>query len=113
VSDGSSEGKKSGTEMRKHLSEIKGIFFFDPKDRIYQDHFPGNSIVPGSVIVHSFFSASEQAGLLAHGLLIEKFRFKKFVTPGEYPYRIQVNKDNLICELYEGKQVVVKGNLKR
>jgi len=98
--------------MGKHLTEIQGIFYFDPKDRIYQEHFPGNPVVPGSVIIHSFLSALEKAGFPSQWLNIEKFRFKKFVSPGEYNYQVLIGKKAITCELYKNEQVIVKGNLK-
>ena len=99
--------------MENDFDAIHGVFFFDPKDRIYQDHFPGSPVVPGSVIVHSFFSAARQAGLLSSGLSIDRFRFKSFVAPGEYEYRIRVRKKDIICELYQGEEMMVEGRLNR
>jgi 3-hydroxyacyl-[acyl-carrier-protein] dehydratase len=104
--------KEPEAEMGKYHTEIQGIFFFDPKDRIYQDHFPGNPVVPGSVIIHSFLSALQKAGFPSQGLIIEKFRFKKFVSPGEYEYQVRIGKEDIACELYKNEQMVVKGNLK-
>jgi 3-hydroxyacyl-[acyl-carrier-protein] dehydratase len=106
------KGIKSETEIRENPAEIQGIFFFDPEDHIYQDHFPGNPVVPGSVIVHAFLSALQKAGFPSQDLIIEKFRFKKFVSPGEYDYQVRIGKKEITCELYKNKQVVVKGNLK-
>ncbi len=106
------KGIKPETEMGKHLTEIQGIFFFDPEDHIYQDHFPGNPVVPGSVIIHAFLSALQEAGFPSQDLIIEKFRFKKFVSPGEYNYQVRIGKKEITCELYKDEQVVAKGNLK-
>jgi 3-hydroxyacyl-[acyl-carrier-protein] dehydratase len=99
--------------MENDFDDIQGVFFFDPKDRIYPDHFPGSPVVPGSVIIHSFYSAAHQAGLLSCGLSIDRFRFKSFVSPGEYEYRIQVRKEDIICALYKGKEIMAEGRLKR
>ena len=60
---------------------IKGTFYFDPADRIYEDHFPGNPIVPGSLIVHAFTEAGKKLGLEANRCTIENFRFREFVSP--------------------------------
>ncbi|RPJ81691.1 MAG: hypothetical protein EHJ94_03845 [Deltaproteobacteria bacterium] len=100
------------TEIRENPAEIHGIFVFDPKDHIYQDHFPGNPVVPGSVIIHAFLSALQKAGFPSQDLIIEKFRFKKFVSPGEYDYQVRIGKKEITCELCKNEQVVVKGNLK-
>ncbi|MBU4420644.1 MAG: hypothetical protein KKH84_06520, partial [Proteobacteria bacterium] len=39
---------------------IKGTFYFDPSDRIYAEHFPGNPVVPGSLIIHAFLKALKE-----------------------------------------------------
>lgn len=106
------KGINPEAKMGKHLTEIQGIFFFDPEDHIYQDHFPGNPVVPGSVIIHAFLSALQEAGFPSQGLNIEKFRFKKFVSPGEYDYQVRIGKKEITCELYKNEHVVAKGNLK-
>ncbi len=37
-----------------HATIISGLFFFDPLDKIYKDHFPGTPVVPGSIIISAF-----------------------------------------------------------
>jgi 3-hydroxyacyl-[acyl-carrier-protein] dehydratase len=91
---------------------MNGIFFFDPTDKIYADHFPGNPVVPGSLIVHAFMEASKKMGFSGKGYAIESFRFKHFISPGEYPFNIQVSSDGLRCELYQNDRTVVTGTLK-
>ena len=92
--------------------ECKGIFFFDPDDRIYADHFPGHSVVPGSMIVQAFMLAGEKLDHSRSLCAIENFRFKKFIPPGEYGYRIAVMENELKCTLYDGPSVVATGTLK-
>ena len=81
--------------------EKKGIFYFDPDDSIYQDHFPGNPVVPGSVIINAFLTAGKEAGFFQDPYVIRAFRFKGFVSPGEYAFRIQLTKDQWECRLYQ------------
>ena len=92
---------------------IKGTFYFDPADRIYEDHFPGNPIVPGSLIVHAFTEAGRKLGFAAGRWTIESFRFREFVSPGEYSLNIQFLPDRLKCRLYHGDKTLVTGVLKR
>jgi 3-hydroxyacyl-[acyl-carrier-protein] dehydratase len=91
---------------------MEGTFFFDPADRIYDDHFPGNPVVPGSLIVQAFIEAAGRMRLAAEQYSVENFRFKKFVAPGEYPFRIQPLPDRLKCELYLRNETLVTGTLK-
>jgi len=81
--------------------EINGIFYFDPADRIYEDHFPGNPVVPGSVIVDAFLKIAKESGRCGGKYSIEGFRFKGFVTPGEHAYRIELQTDQMKCRLFQ------------
>ena len=92
------------------MSALSGTIEFDPYDYIYNEHFPGCSVVPGSMIIHAFIMATKQLGQFDGPYTAERFRFKRFVSPGEYAYRIEPNGDNeLKCILYEDNTVVVTG----
>ncbi len=90
---------------------LEGAFFFDPEDPIYADHFPGTPVVPGSMIIHAFMLAANKYYGVGGARLIRDFRFKKFISPGEYPYRIEVLGDHLGCSLFSGESVVATGRL--
>lgn len=92
------------------LQNDNDVFFFDPADRIYADHFPGNPVVPGSLIVQAFMTAGRGMGFTT--CAVENFRFKKFISPGEYDFSIQVLSDRLRCELYDENKTVATGILK-
>jgi len=94
-------------------SMFAGKFFFDPADRIYADHFPGNPVVPGSLIVHAFLEAAGKLGLDFPYRHLENFGFREFVTPGEYPFSLEVLADRLICRLYEGNRTLVTGTIRK
>ncbi len=98
--------------IKPNQENCTGIIFFDPADKIYTDHFPSNPIVPGSLIVNAFMTAAQNAGLVETLCYVEDFRFKQFVSPGEYPYRIEQMKDGLRCKLYNGNKLVASGKLK-
>ena len=98
--------------MKQDEKQFDGIFFFDPADKIYADHFPGNPVVPGSLIVSAFIEAARTNGLAAGGYTIENFRFREFISPGEYPFRVRTTTDQLHCELYNKSKAVVTGIVK-
>ncbi len=88
-------------------SSHKGKFFFDPKDRIYKDHFPSNPVVPGSMIIHAFIEAGKSIDLPGTVCGMSNFKFKKFIPPGEYPYRIDIKQNNIKCFLYDDTDTTV------
>ena len=87
---------------------LSGLFVFDPDDMIYNDHFPGKPIVPGSLIIHSFIKESEKIGLNPGLIKIKSFKFKYFIVPGEYMYSIRLIDNKIICKLFnnENKEMV-------
>lgn len=92
---------------------IKGTFYFDPEDRIYEDHFPGRAVVPGSLIVQAFLEAGKAAGFSSAGGGMENFRFKEFVAPGAYAFAIEDRDRGLSCRLYREGRTVATGLLLR
>ena len=102
-------------EMKnKPPNELHGVFFFDPADNIYDDHFPGNPVVPGSLVLHAFMKAAQEAGLEMSRWAIEDFRFKRFISPGEYRFCMHFQEDQSTCEceLYDEKRSLVTGILR-
>lgn len=99
----------------EHIAD--GTFFFDPDDTIYSDHFPQNPVVPGSLIVYAFMTAASQVNGVRGRCLVENFKFRQFIAPGEYAYglRIQLNGPagmQMKCELSHDGKTVVTGVLK-
>jgi 3-hydroxyacyl-[acyl-carrier-protein] dehydratase len=115
-----------------HNKILKGLFYFDPDDLIYTNHFPQNPVVPGSIIVFAFIKAINNYKITTKNnnvhpnninsnnidsnnkdsnnkLSIEKFKFNKFITPGEYAYNIEINRDNFKCKLLKNNKTVASG----
>ena len=99
--------------MKTPESLIAGEFFFDPEDLIYQDHFPGKPVVPGSLIIEAFIRAVRsvaQGGVT--GLFVENFRFRHFISPGRYAFRVTGGfTGSMQCALYDGDRTVATGIL--
>ncbi len=97
--------------------KISNIFYFDPSDGIYGDHFPGNPVVPGSVIVSAFLKAGKESGFSDEACIVEDFRFRGFVAPGEHAFSIQFVRDQMKCRLYQDNvdtsKTLVTGTIKR
>jgi 3-hydroxyacyl-[acyl-carrier-protein] dehydratase len=90
----------------------EGYFYFDPEDPIYADHFPGRPVVPGSLIIDAFVTAARPAKARLEECLIENFRFRQFISPGRYAFRMERKADGRTqCCLYDQGKVVVTGTL--
>lgn len=90
----------------------EGCFFFNPEDPIYGDHFPGNPVVPASLIVHAFMEIAGGNKDDPTFRSVANFRFKRFVSPGRYAYRIEVKPDGRMdCRLFDNEKAVVTGSL--
>ena len=89
----------------------EGVFFFDPQDPIYAGHFPGHPVVPGSVILQAFVVAGGGLQDAAPRWCVENFRFRRFISPGEYAYRIEVVGRRLRCSLWDEASIVATGTL--
>ena len=87
---------------------IKGTFYFVPSDKIYGDHFPGKPVVPGSLIIHAFLKALKEEEVNNVQYIIESFRFRKFVSPGEYPFNIEFDHNKMKCRLFQSSSDMLK-----
>jgi 3-hydroxyacyl-[acyl-carrier-protein] dehydratase len=98
--------------MGAHEPIIAGEFFFDPEDFIYQDHFPGNPVVPGSLIIEAFMGVVRPVVEKKwQTWSVEKFRFRHFISPGRYAFRVVGKPDgSMQCALYDGGRTVVTGD---
>jgi 3-hydroxyacyl-[acyl-carrier-protein] dehydratase len=87
-----------------------GYFFFDPDDPIFQSHFPGYPVVPGSLIIHAFVEALDAADQNRGTWCVSDFRFKRFIPPGRYAYCIEPKSHGrMACFLYADGKAVVTG----
>ncbi len=92
--------------------DCRGHFYFDPQDPIYQDHFPGHAVVPGTLIIHAFMEAVKSQAGEPRTCSIRDFRFKRFVAPGRYAFWIQSRNDGrLACTMYDDTVSVATGTL--
>jgi 3-hydroxyacyl-[acyl-carrier-protein] dehydratase len=107
-------GKFKKTTIREIAKDTwEGTFHFDPDDGIYRDHFPGYPVVPGSLIVHAFLKALEEAGIPGDAVTIENFKFREFLRPGHHSFRIELREDRLHCFILHGDKKMITGVLKR
>ncbi len=86
-----------------------GRFYFDPQNPIFSDHFPGQPVVPGSLVMEAFIQAAEQLGIEITAL--KRFRFKKFAAPGAYAYELRISAGIIRCRLLNERQELACGKM--
>jgi 3-hydroxyacyl-[acyl-carrier-protein] dehydratase len=105
------ESRSAIVETGRNIWE--GVFYFHPDDGMYRDHFPGYPVVPGSLIVHAFLQAAEEVGIPGKWDTVQNFRFREFLTPGRYPFRMECLENRLNCRIYRGDNILVTGVIKK
>ena len=88
---------------------LTGSFFFDGSDPLYKGHFPGNPVVPGSLVVASFLSMLKGEGHTPSE--VKNFRFRLFLPPGSYPWAVTIEGDRAVCRLLLGDRPAVTGEV--
>jgi 3-hydroxyacyl-[acyl-carrier-protein] dehydratase len=91
-----------------------GTFVFDSRDPVFAEHFPGQPVVPGSLIVQAFFQAVQAFDIGGAYRRVERFRFKRFIQPGQYTFLLDQTQDGCLnCTLKAGRATVATGRLLR
>ncbi len=100
--------------MKKSESVHEGYFQFEPEDPVYEDHFPGNPVVPGTLIIDAFVTAARSVMEGQGGCSIDNFRFRHFISPGRYAFCMAFQADGRVrCTLYDNGRKVVAGGITR
>lgn len=90
---------------------ISGTICFDPSDPVYRVHFPGNPVVPGSLVVEAFKRVLISSGISPENTIVRKFRFRSFLKPGDYTYQIIEEGSVFKCTLFEDAKRIVTGEI--
>jgi len=94
------------------MDKISGKFYFDPNMEIFNTHFPGHPVVPGSMIVDKFISHLRDIKAKSFKKVeIRNFKFLKFISPGEYSFIIEQKRDLYKCMLFESEFLVATGEI--
>jgi len=90
-------------------STLSGTFFFDGTDPLYEGHFPGNPVVPGSLVVEAFVMMLQEKGYTP--VEAKNFRFRTFIPPGAYTWKVTLEKGRAACKLFHGDKPAVTGEV--
>ena len=75
---------------------------------MYESHFRNMPVTPGSVIIGAFAGILKKKGVTV--TRISRFKFKEFVSPGYYDFRIEKKRKGFACGLFCGGRCLVTGD---
>lgn len=89
---------------------IKGTISFNPNNKLFKEHFPGNPIVPGSLIINEFYKVALKHKLnIKQPFEITNFKFKGFLKPGKYQYVLEKKNKGVWCTLFDNSTQCTSG----
>ncbi|MDO5537255.1 MAG: hypothetical protein Q4F72_06970 [Desulfovibrionaceae bacterium] len=92
------------------LAERKVRMRLDPEHPVFRTHFPGMPRMPGSLVVQGFLDLLAEAGIPPANLVLRRFRFRRFLTPGDYVYEIEpCGERRAVCRVRDGNAVACEG----
>lgn len=92
------------------LEKTQVLIRLDPAHPVFRTHFPGMPRVPGSLVVQGFLDLMHNAGLDCEKLVLSRFRFRRFMEPGDYVYELEpVNERKMLCRVRRGETVYCEG----
>jgi 3-hydroxyacyl-[acyl-carrier-protein] dehydratase len=84
---------------------------FDPGDACFHEHFPGNPVVPGSLIAGLCMQAMREYLGRTGRLVIERFSFSRFAPPGAYTLGIDESDGGCLCTLSRDETIFARGRI--
>lgn len=85
---------------------------FDPDDACFNEHFPGNPVVPGSLVAGLCLGLVREHLGCTGRLVVERFSFSRFAPPGAYTLDIDEGGDGCLCTLRSGDTVFARGRIR-
>ena len=68
---------------------FSGVMHFPADHPVFEDHFPGDPVVPGSLLINAFLREARRCRPDFHPAGLGNFRFRHFVRPGSYIYMLE------------------------
>jgi len=84
---------------------------FDPADACFNEHFPGNPVVPGSLIAGLCMQVISQHRHISRPLCVHRFSFSHFASPGTYALGIEERGEAYLCTLHRDDTIFAQGRI--
>ena len=84
---------------------------FEPGASCFHEHFPGNPVVPGSLVAGLCMQVVREHQNEAGPLLVKRFSFSRFVSPGAYDLSITEQDAGYQCTLSQGEHIFAQGRI--
>jgi len=94
--------------MQEELKEIEIELFFNPADKIYKEHFKGAPVVPGSLIIESFYKLIKSELKISPQKVV-KMQFPHFTTPKKAIAQLKQKNGKIFCQLKQDNLIKAKG----
>lgn len=91
---------------------VSGCMAFPADHPLFADHFPGDPVTPGSLLINAFLQEARRRWPDCRLAGARNFRFRHFVRPGSYTYTLEREGQVLRCTLRDKKGLrLVSGEL--
>lgn len=90
---------------------LKLAVSLDPSDACFNGHFPGDPVVPGTLIVSLCLEAARRHLGRGGALTVRRFSFSRFAAPGCYELLLEERGADLQCTLSRGGAVYARGRI--
>lgn len=84
---------------------------FEQDDSCFHEHFPGNPVVPGSLVVGLCMQALREHRNETGLLLLKRFSFSRFASPGAYELIITEQEAGYQCTLSQDAHLFAQGRI--
>jgi 3-hydroxyacyl-[acyl-carrier-protein] dehydratase len=84
---------------------------FESGDSCFHEHFPGNPVVPGSLVVGLCMQAVRDHQNESGPLLVKRFSFSRLVSPGAYDLKITAREAGYQCILSQDTHIFAQGRI--
>jgi len=93
------------------LHPLSLLVSFAPDDACFNGHFPGNPVVPGSLITGLSLQAIREHLGRTGPLRVQRFSFSRFARPGSYTLDITEQGETCLCTLRSDDTLFAQGRI--